>query len=342
MLKIRKTELLKKIYLYSLKFKEDADKYLWSRGIIIKNPVSYLPLTKTSVLKKEIDFSREELSELGFLNSNSHYLSLFGLLIPHFDSYNNISSMTFRLPKTSKYNQRYINTKGGIDIPFGLNMVNFDEDVFIFEGAVDCLSAIQMGVNNSISVSSCHIPKKMYPCLKRFNKKIILCFDPDEAGIKGMVETYKTMKNSGFNNVFIKVLSIPDPLKDINDCLKHNIKWDTLKNMVSQPVVIEQKKEIKPLDNSLRDYYNKKVNLKKIIPVMCVKDNRHYKCPFPGHGGEANGSLYLYPDGGFYCYGCRKGGFAWEFAKSMTQSNEPSKIEAYLKELLNEEIHTNP
>lgn len=40
-------------------------------------------------------------------------------------------------------------------------------------------------------------------------------------------------------------------------------------------------------------------------------------CPLPGHGTDSSPSLKFYPDGGFYCFGCNRGGSSIDFVAAL-------------------------
>jgi hypothetical protein len=335
LLKIRKNEILNKIYNYSFKYKTIGEKYLFDRRISFRNNVSYLPKLKVSKLMEVAGCSREELEKIGFVFNGHEYSFLRGLLLPHIDHFDNVNSMVFRSNNTT--GRRYFNTKGAFQIPYNFEKADFNKDVYVTEGGIDCLSAIEMGFKNVVATPTCNISKQMYNSFQFFKKNIYLIFDTDSAGLNGMVNVYKTMTSEGFDNVSFIVLNMPDKLFDLNDCLKAGFKKKDILGFIQSPVNVTPPKVLPPLqeiDKRIKRYYNREVSLVRLVESLTSKDGVHYKCPFPKHSGEKEGSLYIYEgQNSFQCLGCKKGGYVWDFAKNMVEDPDDVKsIIEWLKE----------
>ena len=159
------------------------------------------------------------------------------------------------------------------------------------------------------------------------DKEVILCFDNDSAGGKGMVKALKMVPHA-------KVMIIPDTAgaKDISDYVtmggdlhallrtarrytslesvmedqidriavfgNHTFHDEFIKEHTPRPVV-----EKKPRTNAMQD---KVANAKAYPMTNLLEFGRDNKCKCPWHG-EKTASLVYYPDTNHcYCFGCGK------------------------------------
>lgn len=104
---------------------------------------------------------------------------------------------------------------------FGMDLIPNDaEELIIFEGEIDCMSAAQLGFEQSVSVpagaTNLNWIEDCFEWLSRF-RKIYLAFDDDGAGEDG---ARKAAKRLGFH----RCDRVRFPYKDLNEALQNGIK----------------------------------------------------------------------------------------------------------------------
>lgn len=110
---------------------------------------------------------------------------------------------------------------------FNMNRINVNSPLLICEGEPDCLSAIEAGYTNTVSVplgsSNFHWIEENWDWLEQFDS-IIICSDNDEAGIKMQKEVVYRLGSWRTKVVEIpSVVEMPDgkklPVNDLNEAL---------------------------------------------------------------------------------------------------------------------------
>lgn len=80
-------------------------------------------------------------------------------------------------------------------------------DVVLVEGYMDALSVYQAGIVNVVASQGTSITPEMADLLRDYTKKVIICYDGDDAGRDGAYRTSKTLEELGFD---VKVALIPE------------------------------------------------------------------------------------------------------------------------------------
>jgi len=110
---------------------------------------------------------------------------------------------------------------------FNMNRINVNSPLLICEGEPDCLSAIEAGYTNTVSVplgsSNFHWIEENWDWLEQFDS-IIICSDNDEAGIKMQKEVVYRLGSWRTKVVEIpSIVEMPDgkklPVNDLNEAL---------------------------------------------------------------------------------------------------------------------------
>lgn len=110
---------------------------------------------------------------------------------------------------------------------FNMNRININSPLLICEGEPDCLSAIEAGYTNTVSVplgsSNFHWIEENWDWLEQFDS-IIICSDNDEAGIKMQKEVVYRLGSWRTKVVEIpSIVEMPDgkklPVNDLNEAL---------------------------------------------------------------------------------------------------------------------------
>lgn len=90
------------------------------------------------------------------------------------------------------------------------------EQVVIFEGFADCISAVRAGVENSVATMGTALTEQHVQLLKRNTDHIMICYDSDSAGLHAANRAVNMLHDHGFH---IKVALMPDQL-DPDDYIK--------------------------------------------------------------------------------------------------------------------------
>ncbi|WP_285768971.1 DNA primase [Peribacillus sp. SI8-4] len=90
------------------------------------------------------------------------------------------------------------------------------EQVVIFEGFADCISAVRAGVENSVATMGTALTEQHIQLLKRNTDQILICYDSDSAGLNAANRAVDMLQNHDFS---VKVALMPDNL-DPDDYIK--------------------------------------------------------------------------------------------------------------------------
>ena len=306
-----RVEVLNKIYEYSISKDNKilSDKYLSNRGIKIDNDFGFIKYDELNSLLKIAP--KYALMSMGFIKidkkTKNVYQNLHGVCIPHKDENENVIAMSFRNPENGKW--RYKNTENTeFNYPYNAFNVNSNFPLYVVEGAIDCLSMIQMGYKNCIAIATKSIRQIMFKYFEEMSfKKIYLCIDGGESelSLERAFKNISKVTNNGYIRQFIQ--------KDANDALCKN---DNPLNILSKVKNFELKKydnrSNEGIDNDTKRWYNTNIDIKDLVNILGgkVTYNGKYKCIFPDHV-ESCGSMVLYSNNSFFCYGCNRGGFSY-------------------------------
>lgn len=104
---------------------------------------------------------------------------------------------------------------------YGIQFVNKAEKrIFIFEGQFDAIIASKYGIPNAVAAMTCHLTSEQAEYIAKQGFIPVVCFDPDEAGIKGAMKTMEVLQDAGVADS--RVLFLPDE-RDMAD-LGHDLK----------------------------------------------------------------------------------------------------------------------
>ncbi|MFJ7754956.1 DNA primase [Peribacillus muralis] len=90
------------------------------------------------------------------------------------------------------------------------------EQVVIFEGFADCISAVRAGVENSVATMGTALTEQHIQLLKRNTDQILICYDSDSAGLNAANRAVNMLQEHDFS---VKVALMPDNL-DPDDYIK--------------------------------------------------------------------------------------------------------------------------
>ena len=165
--------------------------------------------TLTSYLKSR-GISPEVASEFGLMVADHHQLGKC-IQIPVLDENGNFVFNKYRRSPMSQEGPKYIYDKGGSVQLYGWHLAKKSKTILLLEGEFDCLVAWS---NKIPAVSSTGGAMSFRPEWAEMlaDKKVVICYDNDEAGAKGMVRILSQLPNA-------YVVFIPDKpnVKDITD-----------------------------------------------------------------------------------------------------------------------------
>ena len=92
---------------------------------------------------------------------------------------------------------------------YGIQFVNpKDRRLFIFEGQMDAIIASKHGIPNAVAAMTCHLTDEQAKYIADHHLVPVVCFDPDDAGKKGAMQTMEKFNKFGIQES--RVLFLPD------------------------------------------------------------------------------------------------------------------------------------
>lgn len=234
---IQAHELLKKFYHHLLIHTnegQEALEYLLNRGFteasIEKFQIGYALDSWDFIAKflKKRGFSLELMEQAGliiFRDKDQSYFDRFRnrVMFPITDHQGNTIAFSGRAigddqPKYLNSPETPIFNKSKILYNFhqARSHIRKKEQVVIFEGFADCISAVRAGVEQSVATMGTALTEQHIQLLKRNTDQIIICYDSDSAGLHAANRAANMLHEQGLN---IKVAIMPDKL-DPDDYIK--------------------------------------------------------------------------------------------------------------------------
>ena len=143
----------------------------------------------------------------------------------------------YRKTKKSEGPKMWFEKGTNVNTLFNMDKINISDPLLITEGEFDCLSAIESGFKNAVSIpsgvnSTNEWITSNWTFIEQF-EEVIIWFDNDEAGIKGAREVFNRLPNSSVKIVRCEVAN------DINELLHKYGKLAVLKQIekASTPIL---------------------------------------------------------------------------------------------------------
>ena len=132
-------------------------------------------------------------------------------------------------PKNNNAPKMWFEKGTNVNTLFNMDKVNVSEPLLITEGEFDCLSAIESGFKNTVSIpsgvnSTNEWITSNWTFIEQF-EEVIIWFDNDEAGIKGAREVFNRLPNASVKIVRCEIAN------DINELLHKYGKLAILKQI---------------------------------------------------------------------------------------------------------------
>ena len=208
---------LEKLYHYLLRYAKDGKEgheYLVTRGLTEETmdvfKLGFAPNEKeftASFLEKK-GFQLQELIKVGILTNhgNEQITDRFaGRVI--FPIRNHIGvTVGFGARAISGQEPKYLNSSESDLFQKSKLLYNFDQakkhirkqnEVILFEGYMDVISAYQAGVKNSVATMGTSLTKSQAQLLKRYVDTVIISYDADQAGIEATYRAATLLKEAG-------------------------------------------------------------------------------------------------------------------------------------------------
>ena len=208
--------------------------YLNSRGFdssdIQKYSVSFIDSDIENFQKccKKNEIDDQDLKRLGFMSSNNNFLFKNRILFPILNIRSEIVAFGGRA--LDDFGPKYLNSSESLLYKKNKNLY-FTRDfissikkkgyVFLVEGYFDVLALNKLGYSNVASPSGTALTTQQLEVLSRYTKKILLCFDNDEAGLAA-TERVLELRNQIGNKLEINCLNLPQNYKDLSELFENN------------------------------------------------------------------------------------------------------------------------
>ncbi|TSC67566.1 MAG: DNA primase [Parcubacteria group bacterium Gr01-1014_73] len=234
----------------NLKLNAEAISYLEKRGVKEKTRgtfrLGFAPDEWHSLLfhLKSKKFSESDLEKAGLIKkgeAGGNYYDRFRgrIIFPITDSAGRVVGFSGRILKGKPEDAKYLNSPetelfAKSKILYGLDKaktaIRQRDFAVLVEGQMDLLMSNQAGVANTVASSGTALTDEHINLLKRFSNRLLLVFDPDEAGFKAALRGAGLALARGLE---VKVAALPEGLDPADLVLKNPIDWkEALKNAV--------------------------------------------------------------------------------------------------------------
>ena len=218
------------------KVSKKAVDYLISRGFdsedIKKYNVSFIDsdVEKFQKYCKKNEINNQDLKRLGFMSSNGNFLFKNRILFPILNI--RTETVAFGGRALDDFGPKYLNSSESLLYKKNKNLY-FTTDfissikkkgyVFLVEGYFDVLALNKLGYSNVASPSGTALTTQQLDVLSRYTKKILLCFDNDEAGLAA-TERVLELRNQIGSKLEINCLNLPQDYKDLSELFENDPK----------------------------------------------------------------------------------------------------------------------
>lgn len=112
-----------------------------------------------------------------------------------------------------------------------LSEIKKKEAVIVVEGEFDVISSSQNHVNNIVAIKGSALTQEQVKLISRIAKKILLCLDADEAGIKATKRAIEVVGDTDIELRVIDLSSLEGGAKDVDELARSTPKvWRELEN----------------------------------------------------------------------------------------------------------------
>ncbi len=209
-------------------FGKDAKEYLYSRELTdneIKKFEIGLSLDEYDMLSKLLhqkNYSDKDLIKSGLVNANDNGIyDIYRnrIMFPLHDTNGHVIGYNGRAYKGDITN-RYVNSKETDIFKKRDYIYNYHrakeearekKEIIIMEGPMDVIRASTIGINNVVATLGTAFSSSQANLIRRLSDNVILCFDGDEAGLKGTKSAIVELQNIGVNPKIVRLPENLDP-----------------------------------------------------------------------------------------------------------------------------------
>ncbi len=206
-------------YSSALKKNSEVKEYLNGRDISVETVaalrIGYAPESGLIPYLKEKGFNREIIEKAGLLNDKGRDKFRNRLMFPIQDLYGKIVGFGGRIIRKDTKAPKYLNSPATSVFEkkrmlYGLNLtrdyIRKTGFVILVEGYMDFAALYQHGIVNVAAALGTSFTENHAILLKRFAKKIYLCFDADNAGMEAALRSFKVLAPGG---LFVYGITLP-------------------------------------------------------------------------------------------------------------------------------------
>lgn len=186
-----------------------------------------------------------ELVEVGLCKINpekKNYYDIFRhrIIFPIDDVYGNTVGFSGRLYEKNDKEPKYINSNDNIVFRKGnilynysraINDIKLHDTVYLMEGFMDVIAAYKAGIKNVVATMGTALTQNHINFLEKNAKKIVICYDGDNAGVNATKKAIILLKNS---SITVQTVMIPEKLDPDEYLKKYGEK--ALNNVLSSPI----------------------------------------------------------------------------------------------------------
>ena len=265
-------------------------------------------------------FSPEQLEKVGLIarrkNSSGFYDRFRGrVMIPINDIFGHTVGFGGRiLKKEDETNPKYLNTPETVlfnkrNLLFGLDKSNRDISkagaAIVVEGYMDAISLFSAGIKNVVATLGTAFTPEHAKLILRYARKIIFCYDSDEAGQRATLRALPIVQEAGAEVFIVKVPDGKDPDEFVRKHGKEN--FEALIKNAETLIDYRMKYVLARADMSTPQ--GKNAALQEILPVVAKIQDEVIRKEY----GKKIASALLLDE--------RLVGYAWEKFFSKTQDN---------------------
>lgn len=250
-----------------------AIEYLKKRGIgnsVIEDFTIGYSLDSWNALYTHLSrhFPDSELSATGLFKKNERqylYDAYRGrIMFPIRDIHNRIIGFGGRIIKDNAKEAKYINSPKTPVFEKGKNLFSIDlarkhisrlNYAVLVEGYLDAVSLFQAGFKNTVACLGTALTEQQVKLLKRYCKKLYICFDSDTAGIKSALSNYDLFQNYELDTFYIDISPSKDPDEFVKEFgedafMKRIENASAMEDIVIERYISETTEDKKSLDKS--------------------------------------------------------------------------------------------
>lgn len=264
-----------------------AQRYLESRGLTVESQkrfgIGYAPKRSDGVLQElRAGYSLDQLRYSGLIHrskrDSSHYDRFRGrVMFPIWNEAGKIVGFGGRAlgdeqpkylnsPETSLYSK----SRTLYALNLARESIRRQGRAVLVEGYLDCIALHQAGIGNTIAVCGTSLTEAQVRLLGRFTKKVVVNFDPDEAGDSATLRSLGLLQENGFG---VRVLALPDQLDPDAYIRKHG--GDSYKALLERAPTDFEYLLVRARDkHPLETIEGKVAAIEELLPYLARVSNR--------------------------------------------------------------------